>query len=380
MLYFDHSASTPPYDEVIETMAEVMKKHYANPSSLHKQGAEALLLIERAKHAVARFMNTASGKWIFTSGGTEANNLALRGAALQYMGRGKHIVTTAIEHASVLETLRWLEKDGFEVTYLPIQPSGHISVEQVKAAIRPDTILVSIMHINNEIGTVQPIQEIGELLRQYNKIMFHVDAVQSIGKVDIRPEQWGIDLLSGSAHKFRGPRGAGLLYIAEHVQLYPVRTGGGQEGGLVAGTENVPAIVGTAKALRMSMETMAQNSAEKRRLTALLREGIQEIKELHLNGAEPLAPHIVHFSYPGMKPEVIIHKLEEQGIMASTRSACSSKDNKPSRVLLALGVDELRASSGVRISLGDEHTKTNIEFLLHALRKTVTELMHLERS
>lgn len=380
MIYFDHCASTPPYEEVISTLAEVMRKHYANPSSLHGEGAGAAKLIERSRTLIASQLGTANGRWLFTSGGTEANNLALKGAAKQYRNRGNHIIASSIEHASVHDTLKQLEREGFHITFLPVNATGHVAVEDVKSALTKDTILVTIMHVNNEIGTVQPIREIGELLKPYPQILFHVDAVQSIGKVPIHPERWGIDLVSGSAHKLRGPKGVGWLYVRDGVQLYPLASGGSQESGFRSGTENVPAIVASAKALRMSMESMEERELRMRALGEKLRAFIRTRPELKLNGGEPLAPHIVHFSYPGMKPEVVIHMLEQHGIIASTRSACSSKDNKPSRVLLALGADPAHASGGVRISFGDEHNDTHIDQLITALTSVIAKLKPLERS
>lgn len=379
MLYFDHCASTPPYEEVITAMMEVMRKHYANPSSLHSDGVAAAKLIERSRALVAAQLGTSRGSWLFTSGGTESNNLALKGAARQYRSRGNHIIASGIEHASAHEALKQLESEGFKVTYLPVSQSGHLAAESVRDAITDETVLVSVMHVNNEIGTIQPIQEIGELLRGYPQILFHVDAVQSLGKVPLHPEEWGIDLVSGSAHKLRGPKGIGWLYVRDGVKLHPLASGGSHEGGLRSGTENVPAIVASSKALRMSMESMEERSTTMYELAQRLRSFILTRKELKLNGSEPLAPHIVHFSYPGMKPEVIVHMLEQRGIIASTKSACSSKDNKPSRVLLAIGATPAQASGGVRISFGDEHREEHVEQLIAALTGVIEQLKPLER-
>jgi cysteine desulfurase len=379
MLYFDHCASTPPYDEVIQTMMEVMKSQYANPSSLHRFGIESDKLIERSRALLADRMQTTKGSWIFTSGGTESNNVAIKGVARQYARRGKHLITSQIEHASVYEAFSQLEKEGYHVTYLPVSKAGHIDVSEVEAAITEDTILVSIMHINNEIGTIQPIEAIGRMLQQYPKIMFHVDAVQSLGKQPIAIEEWGIDLLSGSAHKLRGPKGIGYLYIREGITLYPLFSGGSHEGGYRAGTPNVPGIVASAKALRMSLDKREEREKKMKQLREQLLAEISEIKELKLNGGEPIAPHIVHFSYPGMKPEVIVHMLEQHGIMASTKSACSSKDDKPSRVLRAIGASHEQASGGIRISFGDEHEERDIAALGAALHKIVAHLKPLER-
>lgn len=379
MLYFDHCASSPPYEEVVQTMMEVMKSQYANPSSLHRAGTDADKLIERSRAVLAEQLQTSKGKWVFTSGGTESNNIAIKGAARQYAGRGKHLITTQIEHASVYESFAQLEQEGFKVTYLQVGRSGHVELEQLEAAITEETILVSVMHINNEIGSIQPIENIAKLLKRYPKVILHVDAVQSIGKLPVHLEKWGIDLLSGSAHKLRGPKGVGYLYVRDGITLSPLFSGGSQEYGHRAGTQNVPAIVASAKALRMSLASMEQRSKRLKVLKQQLLTLIEQIPELKLNGAEPSASHIIHFSYPGMKPEVVIHMLEQRGIMASTKSACSSKDDKPSRVLLAIGASHEQASSGIRISLGDEHEEQDIAALGAALRHVVAQLKPLER-
>ncbi|WP_053375469.1 cysteine desulfurase family protein [Paenibacillus sp. FJAT-27812] len=379
MLYFDHCASTPPYDDVVQTMMEVMKSQYANPSSLHRAGTDADKLIERSRALLAERLQTKRGKWIFTSGGTESNNLAIKGAARLYAGRGKHLITTQIEHASVYESFAQLEQEGFRVTYLPVSESGHVRLEQVEEALTEETILVSVMHINNEIGSMQPIEAIGRMLKRYPKTLFHVDAVQSIGKQPIHIEDWGIDLLSGSAHKLRGPKGVGFLYVRDGLTLQPMLSGGSQEYGSRPGTQNVPGIVASPKALRMSLESMEQREKRMKLLKQKLIRLIGELPELKLNGGEPSASHIVHFSYPGMKPEVIIHMLEQHDIMASTKSACSSKDDKPSRVLLAIGASREQATGGVRISFGDEHEERDIDALGKALRAVVLQLKPLER-
>lgn len=380
MIYFDHCASTPPHEDVVRTMMEVMTKHYANPSSLHAEGIASAKLIERARELVAKVTGTENGKWIFTSGGTESNNLAIKGIARQYKNRGSHIITTGIEHASVYEVMSELKEEGFTVTFLPTSKSGHIKTEDVIHAITDETILVSIMHVNNEIGTVQPIAEIGEALKSHRKIVFHVDAVQSLGKLPLDIEKWGIDLLSGSAHKIRGPRGVGYLYIRNQIQLNPLQAGGTQEFGLRAGTENVGAIVAAAKALRLAIDKQAQFNKLATTLSTKLKQELNQMDALKLNGAEPQSPFIVHFSYPGMKPEVVIHMLEEKGFLASTRSACSSKDDKPSRVLLEIGSNHQEASGGIRISFGEEHTIEHINQLVQALNDIVVALKPLERS
>ncbi|MFF2482853.1 cysteine desulfurase family protein [Paenibacillus sp. NPDC058071] len=383
MLYFDHCASTPPYDEVVDTLAEVMKAHYANPSSIHKAGADADKLIGRSRALLAGLFGAMPEEIVFTSGGTESNNLAIKGAARKYKSRGNHLITTQIEHASVYDAFRQLEQEGFRVTYLPVDANGIVDFEQLKASLTEETILVSVMHVNNEVGSIQPVEEIGKLLSGYPRILFHIDAVQSIGKLPIRPKEWGADLLSGSAHKVRGPKGAGFLYVRAGLELLPLFSGGSQERELRAGTQNVPSIVASAKAFRLSVESSAARRAAMYKLRSRLIGHLNGIPELSLNGSadEALAaPHIIHFSYPGMKPEVIVHMLEEEGIIASTKSACSSKDSKPSRVLLAMGRDIAHASGGIRISLGDEHTEPDIDRLAAALKRMINKLKPLERS
>ena len=374
MLYMDHSATTPPYDEVVDTVAQVMKRFYGNPSSLHGLGVEAHKLVQQARSVIAKAMNVKPEEIVFTSGGTESNNLAIKGALRAYRNRGRHLITTAVEHASVYECCRQLEREGYSVTYLPVDRTGAVRAGDVRDAIREDTVLVSVMHVNNEVGRIQPIGEIGSLLREYPRILFHVDAVQSIGKLKVSPAELGIDLLSCSAHKIRGPKGMGFLYRRAPVRLEPLLAGGGQEAGLRSGTENVPLIVGMAKAVRMAVERMAENTAHLYRLRARLIARISAMPGITVNGSETMehmAPHIVNISVPGKKPEVIVHALEQHGIYISTRSACASGDDRPSRVLTAMGLDPARASSGLRISLSADHTESDIDFFCDTLQKVL---------
>ncbi|MFC0395426.1 cysteine desulfurase family protein [Paenibacillus mendelii] len=389
MLYFDHCASTPPREDVIRTMMEVMAKHYANPSSLHQGGVEAGKLLERSRAVVAAAFGTSQAEWTFTSGGTESNNAAIIGATARYRNKGKHLITTQIEHPSVYDTFRRLSNEGFRVTYLPVNEQGTVAAQDVAAALTEDTVMVSVMHVNNEVGSIQPIAEIGAMLNKHRKVLFHVDGIQSVGKLPIALREWGIDLFSASAHKVGGPRGVGLLYTRHGVQLEPLLAGGGQEQGLRPGTENVAAIVASAKAFRLALETREARSARMFGLRRRLVRCIGEIPELVLNGAAVsdeelsmtavMAPHIVNFSYPGMKPEVLIHTLEENGILASTKSACSSKEDKPSQVLLAMGLGKERASSGIRISFGDEHGEADVDYLCGKLNEVVARLKPFER-
>lgn len=378
MLYFDHAATTPPYEEVTQTVAEVMGRHYGNPSSLHQLGETSGKLLSKAREVCAAALQVKPGEIIFTAGATESNNTAIKGTAVQYINRGKHIITTLTEHASVFESCKQLEKLGWEVTYLPVDEDGKVSSQQVLAAVCQETVLVSIMHVNNETGTIQPIPEIGKALKKHApRVLFHVDGVQGFGKVPLSIKESGIDLYSLSAHKIRGPKGVGLLFVREGLKLAPLLAGGGQEGGLRSGTENVPYIVAFAKAMRMAREGLDERSSKFSRLREKLILGIKAMPELSINSPVDGAPHIVQFSYPGMKAEAFLHILEEKGFFVSTRSACSSKRSEPSRVLLALGKSREEASSGIRISFGEEHTDKDIDALLNALGDAVRRLQRL---
>ncbi|OPH47477.1 cysteine desulfurase [Paenibacillus ferrarius] len=382
MLYWDYAATSPLYEEVIDTIAEVMKLHYGNPSSIHRLGVQAEKLLHSSKEVIAGSLGVLPTQIICTSGGTESNNLAIKGVAYSYRNRGKHLITTQIEHPSVKEVFLQLEREGFRVTYIPVNHKGCVELDALKAAICEDTILVSVMFVNNEVGTMQPIQEIGQWLANYPKVLFHVDAVQGIAKLPFHPKEWGVDLCSASAHKFRGPKGVGFLYRREGVQLAPQLVGGGQEYGLRSGTENVPLIVGMAKALRLSMEHLQAKMEQKYRVRHLLVEGISKIPELTLTGsdlAEEMAPHIVHFAFAGMKAEVVVHALEQRNIYISTKSACASDESDPSSVMLALGCSREQAVSGLRVSYSEEHQEKEAEQFLAALREVVKELAPLSK-
>jgi len=364
-------------------VTEVMKEHYGNPSSIHRLGAQAEKLLARAREVIGESIGVSAGQILFTSGGTESNNLAIRGAAMQYRSRGNHMITTAVEHASVYECFKQLEREGFRVTYIPVNASGHVDVRDIEAALTEETILVSVMHVNNEVGSIQPIAEIGALLKHRPKVLFHVDGVQSIGKIPVDITGWGIDLFSISAHKIRGPKGAGALFCRDGVKLEPLLAGGTQEFGKRAGTQNVPNIVGMAKAVRMTLEGQSNKERHLYAMRSKLLDAVRAIPELVVSGSEDertMAPHIIHFCYPGMKPEVFIHMLEKHKIIASTQSACSSKTNKPSRVLLAMTNDERRADSGIRISLSADQEEHEVDYLCRMLPQVVNKLKPLERS
>lgn len=379
MLYFDHAASTPPYEEVIRTVAEVMAAHYGNPSSLHKLGEESGKLLKKAREVCAGALDVKPGEIVFTSGATESNNLAIKGAAMQYSGRGKHLITTQTEHPSVWECYAQLEKLGWEVTFLPVNSNGRISVQDALDAVRRDTVLISVMHVNNETGCIQPVTELGQRLKmEHPRVIFHVDGVQGFGKVPLSLKDSGIDLYSLSAHKLRGPRGAGLLVVREGLSLVPLMSGGGQENRLRPGTENIPAIVGMAKAVRLAKDGEERRSRLLDNLRKQLIEGLAAWPELVLHSIEDAAPHIVHFSYPGMKSEALLHMLEEEGFFVSTKSACSSKRAEPSRILLAMGANVAEAESGIRISLSEDHTESDIQRLLKAIEKSVSRVRRLK--
>ncbi|WPZ17710.1 cysteine desulfurase family protein [Geobacillus subterraneus] len=382
MIYLDNSATTKPFPEVIDSFVTVATDYFANPSSLHELGMKAERLLAQAREQIAAMLRVKANEVVFTSGGTEANNFAMKGVAWQYRRRGRHIITTEIEHPSVAEPCRQLEELGFEVTYLPVDRDGRVSVEQVERALRDDTILVSIMHVNNEVGTVQPIEEIGALLARYPKTLFHVDRVQGIGKVPLDLKQAGVDLCTLSAHKFHGLRGAGVLYVREGVRLMPLIAGGGQEMRLRSGTENVAAIVAMAKALRLAMEKYEREIG---RLKALKEEwlaALSAIPEIEINTPRHgAAPHIINFSLKrGMKPEVFVHELAKSRIYVSTTSACSSKKKAPSQTLLAMGLGEGRAERGIRISLSFDNTSEEIAPAVAAMKQAIKTLSEVTGS
>jgi cysteine desulfurase len=377
MLYLDYCATTPIYDEVIEIITDTMKTHYGNPSSLHRIGMEAEQLLIQARKSISALLHCNSNEIIFTSGGTESNNLAIKGTVNAHKNRGKHIITSRIEHASVYECITQLEQQGFRVTYVPVDRTGAIQVDDVRNAIEEDTVLVSLMHVNNEMGRIQPIQAVGQLLRQYPKITFHVDAIQSIGKLEVIPQQLGVDLLSISAHKFGGPKGVGLLYRRAGLELRPELIGGGQEFGIRSGTENVPYIMGMAKAMQIAIDNRVKQTETMYLLREKLLVHLSKIEGIIVSGSEVMehmAPQLVHFCFPGMPVEVFIHALEQQGICISTRSACSSGLSQPSRVLLSMSMDPELAASGLRVSYSAQQTWNDIDFFADCLRKVVAEL------
>lgn len=380
MIYFDNSATTKPYKEVLETYLTVSDKYYGNPSSYHTLGMEAEKVLSKARQVIGSILQVDAKEIVFTSGGTEGNNLAIKGTAYKHQGRGKHIITSLGEHPSTYEICKDLEGNGFEITYLPIRNDGKVDVKDLQAALRADTILVSLIHVNNETGAIQPIEEIGQILQHYPKILFHVDHVQGITKVPLDMRAANIDLCTVSGHKFHGVKGTGFLYIRDGVTLAPLFHGGAQEGKKRPGTENTGGFAALAKALRLSTEKSIKGMEQLQQLKLQTMNGLAEIEGIVLNtGEQGYAPHIVNFSIPGSKPEVIIQALAEKNMYVSTKSACSSKLSSPSRVLLEMGVGEERASSAIRVSFSFENSKAEVADFIEAMKEIVPQLLEVMR-
>jgi cysteine desulfurase len=374
MIYLDNSATTKPYPEVLKSFEQVSTSFFANPSSIHQLGGETEKLLMKSKQQAAKLLQVHEDEIIFTSGGTEGNNIAIKGIALEHQGRGKHIITTEIEHPSVYEACKSLESLGFEVTYLPVNQEGVVSITDVEKAIRPDTILISVMHVNNEIGSIQPIIEIGELAKKHPKLFFHVDNVQGLGKVPLSLENSGIDLCTMSGHKIHGLKGTGILYCRRGVKIFPLFHGGDQEHKIRSGTENLAGAVALVKALRLIKEREENEVVNLRKSHDYLRQELQKINEVVINTPEYSAPHIINFSIPGLKPEVMIHTLGKQGIFISTKSACSSKDLDESRIIKACGFDASRTKSALRVSLSYDNTLDELKTFISKLSEAINQL------
>lgn len=383
--YLDNSATTRAFDEVAELVSKVMTQDYGNPSSMHHKGVVAENYIKEAKKQIADTLKAEPKEILFTSGGTESDNMALIGTARAMCRRGKHIITTSIEHPAILNTCAYLEKEGFEVTYLGVDSRGLISLEELKNAIRPDTILVSVMLVNNEIGTAQPIAEIGELIKSCNKdIIFHVDAVQGYGKLRINPKKMGIDLMSVSGHKIHGPKGIGFLYIRNGVRLVPINYGGGQQGGLRSGTENVPGIAGLGLAASKMYQDFDADTERMRELRSyFIKEITTKLEDTQINGItddeEKCAPHIISLSIKGVRAEVVLHALEDKEIFVSSGSACATNNPHVSETLKAIGTDSSLLDSTIRISMSVFTTKEQIDYTIEQLCSIVPMLRRFAR-
>jgi cysteine desulfurase len=376
--YLDNSATTKTFPQVLQEMVNISRDEYGNPSALHHLGSKAERILSSYREMLAEFLGVKGDEIIFTSGGTEANNLALLGLARRYRKKGNHLITSAIEHPSVLEPCRQLEREGFEVTCLQPDSKGLVSAETLAETIRPGTILVSIMHVNNEIGSIQPLTRLSNTIKTQNpQIIFHVDGVQSFTKLPLFPAEQGIDALSISAHKFHGPKGAGALFLRGGLHLEPLLFGGGQERGLRSGTENVPAIAGMALAAKLCLQSRKENTE---RLDAYKKKLFLALQAAHpfltLNGPplEEGAPHILNISFPGLKGEIILHALEEHNIYISTGAACRSRERAQSHVLKALGLKEKIREGALRISLSNFNTEEEIDFAASGMSAVIGEL------
>ncbi len=381
-VYLDNSATTACFEEVAQLMHRILCEDYGNPSSLHHKGVEAEAYLRYANETFAKILKVNEKEVFFTSGGTESDNIALVGAAMANHRMGRHLITTRIEHPAVLQPMSYLEKQGFEVTYLSVDKQGRISLEELEEAVRTDTILVSIMHTNNEIGSVQPIAEAGVLIKRKNPdTLFHVDAVQGFGKARIFPGKMHIDMLSASAHKIHGPKGIGFLYMRDGAKVSPIMYGGGQQRGLRSGTENLPGIAGFAKAAELVYQDLEQDVDRMYALREKLTEGVKKIGDVTVNGCPGRegAPHIVSASFRGVRSEVLLHALEERGIYVSAGSACAAHKPQPSATLRALGVEKELLQSTIRFSLSGFTTDEEITYTCQNLEDIVPKLRRYTR-
>ena len=380
--YLDNSATTACFEEVAQLMHKIMCEDYGNPSSMHHKGVEAEKYLRDATKTLADLLKTDEKEILFTSGGTESDNIALIGTAMANHRRGRHLITTRIEHPAVLQPMAYLENQGFQVTYLPVDHEGKISLEDLERAIRPDTILVSIMHTNNELGSVQPIAEAGELIKRMNpQTLFHVDAVQGFGKFRIYPAKAHVDMLSVSGHKIHGPKGVGFLYIRKGARVNPIIYGGGQQKGMRSGTENVPGIAGLAKAAELVYQNLDQDMDRMYGLRDMLVEGIGDIEDVRVNGCPGRegAAHIVSLSVRGVRSEVLLHALEERDIYVSAGSACSSNKPQTSATLKAIGVERGLLDSTIRFSFSVFTTAEEIQYTIQALHELIPALRRYSR-
>lgn len=366
MIYFDNSATTKPYSEALATYTEVATRIWGNPSSLHNLGSQATRILEASRKQIAELIGKKAEEIYFTSGGTEGDNWILKGVAFEKAPYGKHIIVSDIEHPAIKESAAWLKTQGFEVDYAPVDERGFVKVDALANLLRPDTTLVSVMAVNNEIGSIQPIHEIATLLEDRPTVSFHVDAVQALAKVATEvylPER--VDFATFSSHKFHGLRGVGFVYIKEGKKITPLLTGGGQEKEMRSTTENVAGIAATAKALRLAMENQEAFASKTQQMKEVIREELANYPDVTVfSGEDHFAPHILTFGIKGVRGEVVVHAFEEFDIYISTTSACSSKAGKPAGTLIAMGVDKSIAQTAVRLSLDLENDMSQVEQFL----------------
>ena len=380
--YLDNSATTKVYPEVAELMNKIMLEDYGNPSSVHTKGVEAEKYVTEATKHIAKALKVSEKEIIFTSGGTESDNLALIGAAMAYKRAGNHIITSKIEHPAILNTVKFLESEGFNVDYLDVDEKGVVKLDDLKAKLSQETILVSVMHTNNEVGSLQPVEEIAKIVKDYNKdIIFHVDAVQGFTKSLIYPKRLNIDLLSISGHKIHGPKGIGVLYANEKIRLKPITFGGGQQRGLRSGTLNTPGIAGIGLACEMGTKDITGGSERLYELKAFFLQEAEKIDKVVVNGCvkdengnykvRETAPHIMNISVRGLRSEVMLHALEEKGVYVSAGSACASHSKKESSTLKAMGADAETMDGALRISMSEFTTKEELEYVLDTLKELI---------
>lgn len=381
-VYLDNSATTKVYPEVAELVSKIMLEDYGNPSSVHMKGVEAERYVVEATKHIANALKVSEREILFTSGGTESDNTALIGAAMANQRVGKHIITTSIEHPAILNTVKHLEEMGYEIDYLGVDKYGVISLEELKSKLRKDTVIVSVMHTNNEVGSLQPVEEISKIVKANNpSTLFHVDAVQGFTKAVIHPKKIGIDMLSISGHKIHGPKGIGILYINEKVKIKPISYGGGQQKGLRSGTLNVPGIAGIGHAVKLASSTMKDDIERLYELKKYFLDNVSSIECAVVNGCpvneegaflvEKTAPHIMNVSFVGLRSEVMLHALEEKGIYVSAGSACSSHSKKESSTLKSMGMDMKLMDSALRFSMSSFTTKQELDYVLDTLKELV---------
>lgn len=381
-VYLDNSATTQCYDKVRYVVGKVMCEDYGNPSSMHRKGIEAEKYLREAKETFAGLLKVQEKELFFTSGGTESDNLALIGCAKANHRAGKHLITTSIEHPAILNAMQHLEEEGFRVTYLPVDKEGKVSLDALKKALCPETILVSIMYVNNEIGSVQPIAEAVRIVKNYNpRILFHTDAVQGFGKYHIYPKRMGIDLMSISGHKIHGPKGIGVLYVNEKTKIRPIMFGGQQQKNVRSGTENVPGIAGIGVAAREIYTQFEEKVAQMRSLKDYFVQEVSKIERVKVHGRtdEDSAPHIVSVGIAGVRSEVLLHTLEDAGIYVSSGSACSSNHPAISGVLKSIGTEKEYLDSTLRFSFSEFTTMEEIEYTLKILNQYVPMLRRYTR-
>lgn len=380
--YFDNSATTRCYGAVKDIVVKTMTEDFGNPSAMHQKGVEAERYVKDAASNLARLLKVNEKEILFTSGGTESDNLALIGGVMANRRSGNHIITTAVEHPAVGQPVEFLKDQGYDVTILPTDSRGVVKIDALEEALRPDTIMVSVMYVNNEVGAVMPVEQIAKLVHAKSpKALFHVDAIQAFGKYRIYPKKMGIDLLSVSSHKIHGPKGVGFLYINEKAKIQPQILGGGQQGGMRSGTDNVPGIAGLGLAAEMIYQNFDENIEHLYQLKERMAAGLSEMENVRINGMELRegAPQILSVSFLGIRSEVLLHTLEEKGIYVSAGSACSSHKRKASSTLTAMGLSAQQKESTVRISFSEENTFEEVDYCLEVLREVVPMLRRYAR-